>query len=468
MLTRIEIDGFKNLLNFELDFGPFTCIAGPNGSGKSNIFDAIEFLSHLSDKSLMEAALKIRGGTPETADLADIFWRDAQDAQRKIHIAIEMIVDPDITDDFGRPCRATSTFLRYEVELGYEPPGENSLLGRLFLEHESLQYIPENIAYKKLLFPHRAEAFRRSIVSNSRRSKSGYISTENASDGTTEILVHADGGSRGSPQKSPARDAPRTIVATSNTSSTPTILAVRRELQNWRVLALEPSAMRSADRFYDDPNITESGDHIPATLHRLKARNTRKNDQSDALAEISKDLAQFVPVTGIDVNRDEARQLLTMHVIEKSGLSIPARSVSDGTLRFLVLSIMSHDPLSKGVYCMEEPENGIHPAKIDDINRLLNEMAVDPETPPGEENPMRQMIIATHSPLLVQVQNPDDVVFASAVRIKRGEGIANSMRCRPLHNSWRCSQEEKGVGKLSVISYLTTAPGAQIKLDFEI
>lgn len=28
MLTRLEVDDFKNLVNFSLDFGPYTCIAG--------------------------------------------------------------------------------------------------------------------------------------------------------------------------------------------------------------------------------------------------------------------------------------------------------------------------------------------------------------------------------------------------------------------------------------------------------
>ncbi|MGF6371785.1 AAA15 family ATPase/GTPase [Paraburkholderia sp. RAU6.4a] len=60
MLTKLEAHGFKNLLNFSVSFGPFNCIAGLNGVGKSNIFDAIKFLSLLSDKSIMEAALAVR------------------------------------------------------------------------------------------------------------------------------------------------------------------------------------------------------------------------------------------------------------------------------------------------------------------------------------------------------------------------------------------------------------------------
>lgn len=60
MITRIKIDGFKSLLNTELYFGPFTCIAGTNAVGKSNFFDALMFLSKLSDNTLVEAAKSIR------------------------------------------------------------------------------------------------------------------------------------------------------------------------------------------------------------------------------------------------------------------------------------------------------------------------------------------------------------------------------------------------------------------------
>jgi len=46
MLTRLIVSGFKNLVDVDVRFGPFTtCVAGANGVGKSNLFDAIRFLS---------------------------------------------------------------------------------------------------------------------------------------------------------------------------------------------------------------------------------------------------------------------------------------------------------------------------------------------------------------------------------------------------------------------------------------
>ncbi|MEV0378493.1 AAA family ATPase [Nonomuraea sp. NPDC050643] len=44
MLTRIEIDGFKSFLGFELDVPPFLALVGPNSSGKSNFLDALAFV----------------------------------------------------------------------------------------------------------------------------------------------------------------------------------------------------------------------------------------------------------------------------------------------------------------------------------------------------------------------------------------------------------------------------------------
>jgi len=53
MLTRLHVQGFKNLLDVEVYFGPFTCIVGLNAVGKSNLFDAIRFLHLLTEKTLL-------------------------------------------------------------------------------------------------------------------------------------------------------------------------------------------------------------------------------------------------------------------------------------------------------------------------------------------------------------------------------------------------------------------------------
>ncbi len=466
MLTRLEVDGFKNLVDFSVDFGPFTCIAGPNGVGKSNIFDAIRFLSLLADHTIVEAAMLVRGSDVETSDIRDLFWAQGKDRAAEFRIAAEMIVEPNVRDDFARPVEATSTFLRYEVKIGYEEPTHRGMLGRLVLLSETLQYITEGDAKSHLRFPHSRQNFRSAAVNNKRRSQDGFISVHRADDGQTEIVVHQDGGSRGQGLKSPAATAPRTIVATSNTSDTPTILAVRREMQSWTFLALEPSAMRKPDRFLADAHISSGGGHVPATLNRLVAEaELRGEAPEDVYARVVTHVAQLVPIADLYVEVDEVRQLLTLMVGEQSGVRLPAASLSDGTLRFLTLATIVSDPSARGLFCIEEPENGIHPAKMIQMVELLQDLAFDASTSLGSDNPFRQVIVATHSPAFVQLQNRDDLLFAVEARIKgTGHNPVRTLRCRPLDATWRAKADEPTVGLATVLAYLSVPPGAQLEL----
>ena len=462
MLTRLEVSGFKNLVDFSVDFGPLTCIAGPNGVGKSNVLDAIRLLSRLADHTIMEAAFAVRGSDLDTSDIRDLFLKMSNDREVSFKVAAEMIVEPKVYDDFGRPAEATSTFLRYEIEIGHEPATHRGMLGRLVLLAESLSYITEGEAATKLKFPMSAAHFRRKVVSNKRRTQAGYISVRTAADGQTEILVHQDGGSRGPVQTAPAITAPRTIVATSNTSATPTILAARREMQRWRFLALEPSAMRKPDRFQSQAPISESGGHIPAALNRLVAE---AEDPADVYSRIASRLAKLVPITDLEVDVDEVRQLLTLMVSEQGGSKLPAASLSDGTLRFLTLATLAADPQAERLICIEEPENGIHPAKMADMVDLLRDLAVDTDAAPGPDNPFRQVILATHSPVFVQLQNKDDLLFAVEARVKGpNEAPIRTMRCMPLHGTWRAKHGEPAIGLGTILSYLSAPPGAQLEL----
>ncbi|MEW5930700.1 MAG: AAA family ATPase [Gemmatimonadota bacterium] len=463
MLTRLEVDGFKNLLGFTVDFGPFTCIAGPNSVGKSNVFDAIRFLSLLSDHTIMEAAMLIRGDV-ETSDVRDLFWTQGENRLDHFTIAAEMIVDPTIEDEFGRPAEATSTYLRYEIEIGYEPAMHRRASGRLVLLSESLNYITEGEATKRLGFPHSATHFRRTVVHNKRRSQTGFISVREFEDGPTQIIVHQDGA--GPSQIAPAMNAPRTIIATSTTILTPTIVAARREMQRWRLLTLDPAAMRKPDRFQTDPFVTATGGHIPATVNRLLAEAEAAGaDPHDIYAAIASRVAELVPVTNVEVDVDEIRQLLTLFVREQSGARLPAASLSDGTLRFIALSVLLADPFAEGVICVEEPENGIHPAKMAEMLNLLRDLAVDSYRAPGIDNPFRQVITATHSPFFVQLQRPDDLLVAVEARVKGPYGLpARTLRCRPLHDTWRAQAGEQAVGPATILAYLSSPPGAQLEV----
>jgi len=124
MLTRLKVQGFKNLADVDVSFGPFTCIAGVNGVGKSNLFDAITFLSALADRPLMDAAKSVRDDRNRTTDVRSLFLKHGNEHVEEMSFEAEMLIPQSGQDDLGQTARAVITFLRYELVLGYRRDGE--------------------------------------------------------------------------------------------------------------------------------------------------------------------------------------------------------------------------------------------------------------------------------------------------------------------------------------------------------
>ena len=467
MLTRLEANGFKNLVDFTLDLGPYTCIAGPNGVGKSNIFDAIRFLALLTEHTMNDAARCVRD-TPSgenTGDLADIFFAANDQRQKRFQLAVEMIVSGKVSDDFGRPAESTSSFLRYEVGFRYEAPSAAiGPFGGLVLEREELRPITVGRARNHLRFPHDKAKFRNRLVHNRRFGKP-YIDT--TKDGEQDvILVHQDGGSRGRARPASAEGAVRTIIGTENTAATPTILAARQEMRSWRTLALEPTAMRRPDPYTQTPGIASNGAHIPATLQYIDTTTSGATTEQ-VLATIASRLSDLVPITAVRVRQDDVRQLLSLELEERSGLRLSANSVSDGTLRFLALAVLAEDS-AQGVFCMEGPENGIHPANLEAMHLLLQDIAVDPNELVGDENPMRQIVVATHSPYFVQLQRKDTLVLAKKVMRGTPVGTIEPLVCHPCLGTWRSTEQDPGVGLIALQSYLLPPQDRRMAIQEEL
>ena len=112
MLTRLRISGFKNLVDVDVRFGPFTCVVGPNGAGKSNLFDAIRFLNALASQTLMEAAASVRDQDSRTAEVRNLFHRVGDNYAERMSFVADMIVPRKAVDDLGQEAKASITFLR--------------------------------------------------------------------------------------------------------------------------------------------------------------------------------------------------------------------------------------------------------------------------------------------------------------------------------------------------------------------
>jgi len=84
-----------------------------------------------------------------------------------------------------------------------------------------------------------------------------------------------------------------------------------------------------------------------------------------------------------------------------NGAEVPSWLVSDGTLRMLALTVLAYLPASrplKGIYLIEEPENGIHPAELEIVQQSLTSVYDG------------QVLVATHSPVLVTIAELDQLL----------------------------------------------------------
>lgn len=442
MLTRLKVSGFKNLVDVDVYFGPFTCIAGANGVGKSNLFDAIQFLSALADKTLVEAAISVRSDGERTGDIRSLFHRVGSDYDDEMSFEVEMIVTPTGIDDLGQQAEASITFLRYSLTLAYRADDRHRSSGSLELVSENLSQINKSDAGKHILFPHSVKDWRNSVITGTGRRNAPFISTETEGDQTL-IRLHQDGGSRGQPRSFLAASLPRTVLSAANAAESPTALVARREMQSWNLLQLEPSALRKPNAFTDPTILAADGSFLASTLYALAHMETANQDEAarhedQVYSQVANNLANLIDdVYDVWVDRDDKRELLTLHITDRSGTTHAARSLSDGTLRFLALAVLDRDTTAQGLICMEEPENGIHPKRIPAILKILQDIATDTGYPVDEDNPLRQVIVNTHSAAVVQ-QVPDDSLLIAELRetVRQGQPFS-SVQFHCLPDTWR-------------------------------
>lgn len=418
MLLALTVRNFKSIREAHVRFGPLTCVIGHNGVGKSNLFDAIHFLSLLAERDIYQATVDVRRTSDGSYSPLDLVL--GRNPKLQIELTADMIVPRSVTDDFGQEAEPSTTLLTYRLALRYDEQTD-----RLFVANEQLTHA-RLADYGTFVGFATSAAFRHSVAVGSRRG--GPLISTDVREG--RIMLHGDGGSRGRP--APVGRSPRTVVGGTNTFDYPTVLAAKREMSSWRMLHLEPSSMRTPDSRAASPHVSASGGNLAATLSELTRRSAVVPvEVVNRLRELNSDVAS------LDVYADSARDQLVLRA-KVPGVDnwLYARSLSDGTLRYIALALMLVDAQERSLLCLEEPENGIHPSRIPNLLRLLYDYALDPQEPVDEDNPLRQVVINTHSPEVARQITIDDLVFAE--RAVEGAGGISSV-FRPVMGTWRTS-----------------------------
>ncbi len=435
MITYLEINGFKTFQNFKIELAPFTVIAGTNGSGKSNLFDGLRLLSRISEIDLKTAFNEQRGDSSELFTL----YSDGTSANH-MTFTVEMLVDKKIRDSWGGEADLKYTRLRYELEI--ERRKDDRKIERLYVLREQLKTIKvDDDKWEKKFITDYQDHWRPKVKTGKRGIP--YISTE--SDGNSNrIQLHQDG--KGGLKQSPAGIIEQTILSSVNSVEFPHALAAKQEMKNWHFLQLNPEELRKPSPRLAKDIISEDGSNLAAALFRIKA------DDILALKGISRELTNLLPsFVSVEVDEDTARDQYVVKLKTEDKRVFSSKVLSEGTLRLLALCTLKYDNKYNGVLNFEEPENGVHPFRLEFVVKLLKELTTDFTQEESTNLPLRQVITNTHSPKFI------------------GEIFKNKISARVLFasmvNSITSSKNEKiRITKMLPVVSHTPIQGTQIDL----
>lgn len=174
-----------------------------------------------------------------------------------------------------------------------------------------------------------------------------------------------------------------------------------RALSSWVgppvLLRLDPDALRQPRnliprhaplRFVD-----ERGTGLPSVLDAIRDR-----DETAYAALRDRFLAMFPLVKRLHLRAENETQK-SIEVELQNGRSIGANLMSEGMLYFLAFLAVAHAHAAP-VLLVEEPENGLHPSRVGEVMDVLREVSK-----------ITQVILATHSPLVVNELTGDEVTI---------------------------------------------------------
>jgi predicted ATPase len=391
MITRIEIDGYKSFEKFALDLEPFTVIAGINGVGKSNLFDALKLLSNLvDDKTLSEAFETPRGSRLELFTI-----KGNESEEHYIHYAIEVFLSGFVVDDFGGGFNLNYNRIRYEISIKYT-------------SQNGFKVIRETLKTIKPL----GDFF---------LNKNSKLGSEESFLSDTISLIETDGSiatifgdvKNTAKRSIDMRLSVKTALSSVNTVEFAHALAVKKLIHNIHFLHLDPHKLRLPTNIDAPARLSSSGEGLAVAI----ANRTLKIP--NFLEILSNDIAGLISnIDFINIEYDNKRQEVSLSIKHTDGSVIPGHMLSDGTLRILAMLVISYDPLFNGVILIEEPENGVHPGILPDIVHILEGMCnIDPLQNDGR---IRQVILSTHSSLLLKEVDEKNIVMA--VRGKKVSG----------------------------------------------
>ena len=418
MLKRIKIQGYKSLVDLEVNLKPLSVFVGPNASGKSNFLDALQLLSRMATCQTLEDAFDppYRGHPLESFTLGDEGIKTLLEKERvSFSIEVDVQLSTAVIDSVNQRIQKIRETAEKDAQNLNNPVSRRSLPVR----EKDLRYRIKIEMLPKLGIMRVADEYLAALSADGKPKQNRKPFLEQISN---RLHLRMEGQSHPLYYE---RYLDFSILSRSHyPPHYPHLTAMQQELTNWLTFYLEPrEQMRLPNPVKAVHDIGPMGEDLAAFLNTLKARNKRQFES------VEKSLHTMIPsITGIDVSVNELGEVeLDLHEGEKR---ISARVLSEGTLRILGLLALVGAEEPPALIGFEEPENGIHPRRIQRIARFLETRMILEDI---------QFIVTTHSSLLPDLIPPESLYVCRKVDGNTEIEPFNMMHIGPL---WKKSDIE--------------------------
>lgn len=381
MLRRIEALGYRCLKYIRQDLLPFQVLVGPNASGKSTFLDVASFVADVVALGPAEAVYA------RAVDVRDLVWMRQGD---RVELAVEIALPEDRRN---RLKNGNYTGARYELALGLSgETGELALLAETFWLTQHREERSE-IPAQRSLFPQPPEPAETIVLPAGKKGPPGWKKVVNkvADSGNDYFSSETSGWNnlfRLGPQKSALANLPE------DESKFPVATWFKELLMRGvQTLALNSEAMRRPSPPGAPKTFRPDGSNLPWVVETLEKKHKRR--LGEWVDHVRTALPDLKSIKTVEREEDRHRYL----VLEfETGLRVPSWLVSDGTLRLLALTLLAYLPDVTGIFLIEEPENGIHPRAVETVFQSLSSLYD------------AQVLLATHSPVVLSVARPEQVL----------------------------------------------------------
>ena len=377
MITRIEALNYRCLRRVSQGVRPFQMLVGPNASGKSTFFDVVSFLSDLTSSGLSRAV------NNRTGNFCDLTW-NRQEAH--LQLAVEVAIGPKFDE-------SRYDLIRYEVAVTAPSDGDTVQIDdeRVFLldtssnlfEQERGAFLPVGTE-PSLISPTGATSSRRLVLAKTvQHADSNDLFIPESSELTSHESYPFKLGTHVSALSALPEDKTKFPVTAWFRDILRGGIAVYR---------LDSAMLRRASPPKLGNRLRADAANLPWVIEDLKAEHPERFDEW--LRHVQTALPDLVDIRTVLREDDRHRYL----VLKYAGVEVPSWCVSDGTLRLLALTIPAYIERFEGILLIEEPENGLHPLAIETVMQSLRSVYDG------------QVLVATHSPLIVTQAGPEEVL----------------------------------------------------------